>query len=68
MTEYNPALSHALLITVLHKLGGSIELTEADLHPAVLGDPEGALHRIALEAVPDAPVPGTFRLSVLPPP
>ncbi|WP_280427830.1 hypothetical protein [Nocardia brasiliensis] len=60
--DYDPDFSHAMLVAVLVKLGGSIELTADDLTADSLGNAEGVLYRMMLE-----PVDGTrFRLSVVP--
>jgi hypothetical protein len=61
-TNYDPDFSHAMLVAVLVKLGGSIELDATDLAPDALGNAEGVLYRMALD-----PLPGQrFRLSVVP--
>jgi hypothetical protein len=61
-TDYDPDFSHAMLVVVLVKLGGSIELDATDLAPDAMGDAEGVLYRMALD-----PLPGQrLRLSVVP--
>lgn len=61
-TDYDPDFSHAMLIAVLVKLGGSIDLHADDLTPDALGDPDGVLYRMELQ-----PLPGhRMRLSVRP--
>jgi hypothetical protein len=60
--DYDPDFSHAMLVAVLVKLGGSIELDATDLAPDALGNAEGVLYRIALEPLPGQRV----RLSVVP--
>jgi hypothetical protein len=61
-TDYDPDFSHAMLVAVLVKLGGSIELDAADLAPDVMGNAEGVLYRVALQPLPDQ----RLRLSVVP--
>ena len=48
-TDYDPDFSHAMLVAVLVKLGGSIEFDAADLAPDVMGNAEGVLYRVALQ-------------------
>jgi hypothetical protein len=60
--DYDPDFSHAMLVAVLVKLGGSIELTTGDLTPDAMGSPAGVLYRMMLE-----PLGGDrVRLSVVP--
>ncbi|WP_282781899.1 hypothetical protein [Nocardia sp. CC201C] len=61
-SDYDPDLSHALLIGVLMKMGGSIDLAPGDLAPEALGDTEGKVYPLTLEPLPD----GGARLSVAP--
>jgi hypothetical protein len=42
-------VSHGLLVAVLIKLGGSIELDETDLAGDAMGDPEGRLYGVELQ-------------------
>lgn len=50
--DYDPDFSHAMLVAVLMKLGGSITLTAADLTHDSLGDPEGRLYRLSMTPTP----------------
>jgi hypothetical protein len=61
--DYDPDFSHAMLVAVLVRLGGSIELTAEDLEADALGDGDGTLFRMILEPRPDR---NTLRLSVVP--
>lgn len=61
-SDYDPDFSHAMLIAVLMKLGGSVTLTPADLTHDALGDPEGRLYPLELTPTPD----GHMVLSVAP--
>ncbi|MCA1695718.1 MAG: hypothetical protein LC749_13870 [Actinobacteria bacterium] len=60
--DYDPDLSHALLVAVVMKLGGSVELDFADLSTDSIGDQAGGLYALVLDAI------GThrLRLSVIP--
>jgi hypothetical protein len=63
-TDYDPDFSHAMLVAVLVKLGGSIELDATDLAPDAMGDAEGVLYRMALDPLARsalAPVGGSHR-------
>lgn len=59
---YDPDLSHLLLVAVLVKLGGSIELGPDDFALDALGDARGVFYRTALDPLGD----GRSRLSVHP--
>lgn len=50
--DYDSDFSHAMLIAVLMKLGGSVTLGPADLTHDALGDPEGRLYPLTM--TPDA--------------
>ena len=41
-------IAHALLVAVLIKLGGSIDLDETDLAHDAMGDQEGRLYKVKL--------------------
>jgi hypothetical protein len=60
--DYDPDLSHALLVAVVMKLGGSVELDFADLSPDSMGDQAGGLYALALDPIPTH----RLRLSVIP--
>ncbi|WP_410570507.1 hypothetical protein [Amycolatopsis sp. cmx-4-61] len=61
--DYNPEFSQAVLLAVLVKLDGAIELTPEDLEQDAYGDSTNRLYRLALD-----PLDGgkAFRLSVVP--
>ncbi len=58
---YDPDFSHAMLVAVLAKLGGSIDLDPADFRPDTMGNAAGEVHHVAMERLAN----GRLRLSVL---
>lgn len=53
-------MAHVLLVAVLMKLGGSIEMEFEELQPDVMGDKQGRIYSIGLEGLG----PTKVRLSV----
>ncbi|WP_280466558.1 hypothetical protein [Nocardia cyriacigeorgica] len=52
-SDYDPDFSHAMLVAVLMKLGGSVTLTADDLTHDALGDTEGRLYPLTMTPTPD---------------
>lgn len=62
-SDYDPDFSHALLIALLMRLGGSAELGAADFAPEALGDAEGRLYGLVMEPLDGG---ARVRISVAP--
>jgi hypothetical protein len=59
--DYASDFNHTLLVVVLIKIGGHIDLATEDLQPDAMGNRLGELHQLQFEPRPD----GSVRLSVV---
>ena len=59
--DYGSDFNHVLLVVVLIKIGGYIDLATEDLQPDAMGNRLGELHQLQFEPRPD----GSVRLSVV---